>query len=302
MISFLKRKPAVALAPPAILSRFLDGCSVEVMPKTLAKLPDIDGLFPKGTRVYIAHIAGTPIADMVATAKRLRDAGYTPMPHIPARLVPDQKTFEHWLSAYGNEAGVTQALVLAGGVAVPAGAFDSSMQLLDSGAFDRAGFTRLHVAGHPEGNTDIDTNGGDEQVMQALAWKQALSERSDAQMAIVTQFVFDADPVVSWARRIQAAGIDLPIHVGLAGPAKLQTLIKYAIACGVGPSIGVLRKRAADVTKLMTPYAPTDLATDLAEHATHIPGIQQAHLFPLGGIPASAEWLSHNAPPPHEGN
>lgn len=119
-------------------------------------------------------------------------------------------------------------------------------------------------------------------------------------MAIVTQFV--ADPVVSWARRIQVAGIDLPIHVGLAGPAKLQTLIKYAIACGVGPSLGVLRKRAADVTKLMTPYAPTDLATDLTEHAAHTSGIQQAHLFPLGGIPASAEWLSHNAHHYLEGN
>lgn len=295
MISFLKRKPAVALAPPATLTTFLQGCSVEVMPKTLAKLPDIDGLFPKGTRVYIAHIAGTPIAEMVATAKRLQNAGYTPMPHIPARLVPDVKTFEQWLDAYRTEAGVTQALVLAGGVAEPTGAFHSSMQLLDTGAFDRAGFNRLHVAGHPEGNIDIDRDGGEAQVMEALAWKQALSERSDAQMAIVTQFVFAADPVVAWAGRIRAAGIDLPIHVGLAGPAKLQTLIKYAIACGVGPSLGVLRKRAADVTKLMTPYAPTDLATDLAEHAAQTPGIQQAHLFPLGGIPASAEWLSHNA-------
>lgn len=302
MISFLKRKPAVALAPPAILTTFLDGFSVEVMPKTLAKLPDIDGLFPKGTRVYIAHIAGTPIAEMVATAKRLKDAGYTPMPHIPARLVPDNKTFEQWLSAYRTDAGVSQALVLAGGIADPVGAFSSSMQLLETGAFDRAGFTRLHVAGHPEGNIDIDTDGGDQQVMQALAWKQALSDRTDAQMAIVTQFVFAADPVVSWARRINAAGIDLPIHVGLAGPAKLQTLIKYAIACGVGPSLGVLRKRAADVTKLMTPYAPTDLALELAKHAKDTPGIVQAHLFPLGGIPASAEWLSHNAHHHLEGN
>ncbi len=171
------------------------------------------------------------------------------------------------------------------------------MDLLDTEVFDRAGFTRLHVAGHPEGNRDIDEDGGEAALMQALTWKQAMSDRSDADMAIVTQFVFQADTVLAWARHIHAAGIDLPIHVGLAGPAKLQTLIRYAIACGVGPSLGVLRKRAADVSQLMTPYAPTEVALALAEQAQATPGIARAHLFPLGGINASADWLAHHTRP-----
>jgi len=170
------------------------------------------------------------------------------------------------------------------------------MQLLETGLFDRAGFTRLHVAGHPEGSRDIDPDGSDRNVMDALRWKQAFSERTDAAMALTTQFVFEAAPVLAWAEAIRAAGIALPVHVGIAGPAKLQTLIRFAIACGVGPSLKVLQKRAMDVTRLLLPYEPTailaDLATDAAEHA-HGP-IEQIHLFPLGGIQAAAEWAAEN--------
>ncbi len=153
-----------------------------------------------------------------------------------------------------GEAGVDQALLLAGGVAQPHGDFDNSMQMMETGLFDKAGFKRLHVAGHPpEGNKDIDPNGGDAAVMEALRWKQSFAERTDAQMALATQFAFDADPIMAWADRLKAEGIDIPIHIGIAGPAKLQTLIKFAIACGVGPSLKVLQKRAMDVTKLLLP-------------------------------------------------
>ncbi|WP_232825341.1 methylenetetrahydrofolate reductase [Albibacillus kandeliae] len=297
MLNFMRRKPAPRRAASCTLSTFLEGCSAEVMPRTLAKLPEVDDLFPRGTRVYIAHIDGTAIGEMVATARRLRDAGYEPMPHIPARMIPDRATFECWVRVYAEEAGVTQALVLAGGLTTPLGPFESSMDLLGTGLFDRFGFRRLHVAGHPEGNRDIDTDGGEREAMKALAWKQALADRSDAEMAIVTQFVFDAAPVIGWARRLSAAGVTLPIHVGLAGPARLQTLIKYAVACGVGPSLSVLRKRAMDVGQLLLPYAPTELAQSLAEAAADLPNLAQAHLFPLGGISASADWLAHHQRP-----
>jgi methylenetetrahydrofolate reductase (NADH) len=113
-------------------------------------------------------------------------------------------------------------------------------------------------------------------------------------MAIVTQFAFDATPVIAWAERLKARGMTLPIHVGVAGPAKLQTLIKYAVACGVGPSLNVLQKRAKDLTKLLKPFEPTDVLTALATHKAAHPDslIAQAHVFPLGGIRASADWIT----------
>lgn len=275
------------------LEAFLTGYSIEVMPRTAEKVEDFRAILPKGTRVYVAHIEGTPIEEMVATAKRVGEEGFDVMPHFPARIIKDKATLIDWVGRY-KDVGVQQGLLLAGGVPTPHGDFHTSMQLLESGAFD--GFKRLHVAGHPEGNKDIDPDGSDKMVMEAARWKSAFAERTDAQMAMATQFCFEAAPVIDWVNRLQAEGIKLPVHIGVAGPAKLQTLIKFAIACGVGPSLKVLQKRAMDVSKLLLPYEPTDFLADLAAHKAANPGfgIEQVHFFPLGGIKTNAQWVTEN--------
>ncbi len=295
LLNFKKRDAQVP-SNSAKMEALLQGYSIEVMPRTAEKVDDFRALLPKGTRVYIAHIEGTPIEDMIATAKRLADDGYPVMPHFPARIIKDQTTLTDWIARYQGEAGVDQALLLAGGIAKPHGDFHSSMQLMESGAFDKAGFKRLHVAGHPEGNKDIDPDGSTQNVDEALKWKQKFSERTDAEMALATQFAFDAGPIIEWADSLKAAGINIPIHIGIAGPAKLQTLIKFAIACGVGPSLKVLQKRAMDVSKLLLPYEPTDVLSDLAAHKAANPdfNITHVHFFPLGGIKTNANWAIEN--------
>lgn len=280
----------------AEIEAFLEGYSIEVMPRTAAKVAAFRDLLPAGSRVYVAHIEGTPIEEMVATAARLASEGMKVMPHFPARIIEDSATLEDWISRYQGEADVREGLVLAGSPSKQAGRFDNSMQLLETGAFDKAGFERIHVAGHPEGNRDIDPDGSERNVMDALRWKLAFSERSDASMAIVTQFAFDEAPVVAWAERLVAEGIDLPVHVGIAGPAKLQTLIKFAVACGVGPSLKVLKRRAMDLTRLALPYEPEEMVFALSKHkaANRNSGIRQAHFFPLGGIENAARWAIGN--------
>jgi methylenetetrahydrofolate reductase (NADPH) len=167
------------------------------------------------------------------------------------------------------------------------------MQLLETGLFEQYGFRRLHVAGHPEGSRDIDADGSTRNADAALQWKQEYACRTGTEMAIVTQFVFDARPALEWSERIRANGITLPIHLGVAGPARLQTLIKFAMACGVGPSVQVLRKRAMDLTKLMLPYTPAEVLSGAANHLSSHPDslIKQMHVFPLGGIVAAADWV-----------
>ncbi len=275
---------------------FLQDYSIEVMPRTAEKIANFRDLLPAGTRVYIAHIDGTPIDDMVRTAARLNAEGFPVMPHFPARIIKDATTLTDWIARYQGEANVDQALLLAGGLDVPHGDFDSSMQLLDTGAFDKAGFKRLHVAGHPEGNKDIDPDGGRSNVEAALKWKQDFSERTDAEMAIATQFAFESGPIIAWANDLKAAGVDLPIHIGIAGPAKLQTLIKFSIACGVGPSLRVLQRRAKDVTKLLLPFEPADVLRELADYKADNPdfNVTRVHFFPLGGIKANAHWAIEN--------
>lgn len=293
LVNFRKRDDAAPVGVEALMQ----GYSIEVMPRTAAKIDDFRALLPQGTRVYIAHIDGTPIDEMIATAARLAADGFGVMPHFPARLIKDRATLADWIARYRGEAGVDQALLLGGGLSAPQGDFDNAMQLLDSGLFD--GFTRLHVAGHPEGNRDIDPDGGDTNVMQALRWKQDFANRTDAQMAITTQFCFEAAPVIAWAERLRAEGITLPVHIGIAGPAKLQTLIKFAITCGVGPSLRVLQKRARDVTKLVLPFEPDQIINDLAAHKAAHPdfAIEAVHFFPLGGITSNANWATAHGGP-----
>ena len=294
LFSFKKKEDVTGVNPE--VESFLNGFSIEVMPRTAEKVENFRDILPEGTRVYIAHIEGTPIDDMVATAKRISGEGFAVMPHFPARIIKDAATLGDWIARYQGEAGVDQALLLAGGVTNPHGDFDSSMQLMESGLFDKAGFKRLHVAGHPEGNKDIDPDGSMKNVSAALSWKQEFSKRTDAEMALATQFCFEAKPIIQWANGLKNSGIDIPIHIGIAGPAKLQTLIKFAIACGVGPSLKVLQKRAMDVSKLLLPYEPTEVVAELAAYKAANPdfNIEHVHFFPLGGIKTNATWITEN--------
>lgn len=293
-----KRKESPTRVPQN-LTALMDDYSIEVMPRTAEKIDDFKALLPANTRVYIAHIEGTPIEDMVATAARLAHDGMRVMPHFPARIIKDKAVLADWIARYQGEAGVNQGLILAGGLNTPHGDFESSMQLLETGLF--SDFKRLHVAGHPEGNRDIDTDGTDHLVMQALKWKQDFNERSDAEMAIATQFVFESAPIIKWIEALENEGISIPVHLGIAGPAKLQTLIRFAIACGVGPSLKVLQKRARDVTKLVMPFEPTSLVQELADYKSKSPQslLKSLHFFPLGGIKTNANWAqAHSNTPP----
>jgi methylenetetrahydrofolate reductase (NADPH) len=274
------------------INKFLDGYSIEVTPNAAAKIDNFSDVLPKNTRIYIAHIAGTSIKDMVKTAKRITDEGFVPMPHFPARIIENENVLSEWINQYANEANVEEALVIAGGTNRPYGNFDSSIQLIETGIFDKANFKRIHVAGHPEGNKDIDIDKSNKNVNEALSWKNEFAKRTDAKIAIATQFCFDSNTVIKWANDIHAMGIDLPIHIGIAGPAKLQTLLRYSIECGVGASIKILQRRALDFTKLLMPYEPTTIISELAEYKENHNdfNIEQVHFFPLGGTKTTAKW------------
>ena len=281
------------------LKEFLSGYSIQVTPRSASKIECFADVLPENTRVYIAQINIDDIPEMIVTAKRLKDEGFEVMPHFPARMIKNNTVLNDLISMYQNEAGVDEALLLAGGLPSPAGDYNSSMQLIESGLFDKAGFKRLHVAGHPEGNKDIDPDGSNKNVSEALSWKQEFSNRTDASMAITTQFCFDANVVKKWADTIKDSGIDLPIHIGIAGPAKLQTLLKFSIECGVGASMKVLTKRARDITKLLLPYKPTQILSDLANYRAQDSSfnIEQVHFFPLGGVKRAAEFVEKFSSP-----
>lgn len=263
--------------------------SIEVSPKQAAESAELPGLFPTGTRVYVTDLGSDSDATLVRAAKRLADLGYRPVPHFAARRLTIRAALEDRMRAMAEEAGVRDILVIGGGPHKPAGDFKSAMDVLETGLADRYGITEIGVAGHPEGGPDFDA----ETAIATLRIKQMFADRTGARMRIVTQFGFDGGAFVRWAEGLSALGVDLPVHVGVAGPAKLTTLIKFAAACGVGNSLDFLRKRAGSLAMLAASQTPEDVVGPIERQILARPtsAIAQIHVFPFGGIRKASEWL-----------
>ncbi len=264
-----------------------------MMPKTAAKISDFNLILPKGTYVYIAHLEGTAVDGMVETAARLVQSGFNAVPHFPARLIENRRALEDLIRQY-SDVGINRALILAGSPSKAIGDFNSSMDLLATDLYQKYNFIEIFCAGHPEGNKDIDTNGSDQNLIAALKWKQNFFQQTLIKWSLTTQFCFEVEPIRVWEKRLSEEGINVPINIGVAGPAKLQTMIKYAIMCGVGPSIKVLEKRARDLTKLLLPYSPAKFLTELSEYRDENKksNIDSVHFFPLGGIQKTTDFLA----------
>ncbi|MCV3764437.1 methylenetetrahydrofolate reductase [Rhizobium sp. TRM95796] len=263
--------------------------SIEVAPKQAIESADLPGLFPAGSRVYITDIGTDTTDTLVAAARRVTSLGYTAVPHFASRRLSTKVALEERIKRTVGEAGVKDVLIIGGGLDKQAGEFGSTMEVLDTGFFDKYGIMDIAVAGHPEGSPDF----SEAVAIEALKLKQAFSERTGARVRIATQFGFDAKKFIAWAEGLKAAGVDLPVHLGVAGPAKITTLIKYAAMCGVGNSISFLKKNAMSLTALATSHSPEDVVGPIEKHFLANPdsAIKQIHVFPFGGLKKSAEWL-----------
>jgi len=264
--------------------------SVETTPASAAKVASFADHLAPGTVVNVTFLPGSDPADTVAVAKRLRAEGFEPVPHVAARSITSRAMLEGLLGRLSAEAGVTQALVIAGGVDKPLGPFTSSMDLLETGLFQNHGITKLGVAGHPEGSPDISETA----LKDALLWKNRFAGETGLDLYIETQFCFDADTIIAWDRKIRGWGNTLPIHLGAPGLATLKTLLKFAQMSGIGPSIRVLTRQARNIAKLMLVQAPDRLMLDLAAYKATDPncGIEKLHFYPFGGLAKTAEWAN----------
>lgn len=264
--------------------------SIEIAPKQALESADLPGLFPAGTRVYITDVGSDPSPVLVRAAARVHDLGYRPVPHFASRRLTTRAALEDRIRAMTDEAGVTDVLVIGGGLERPAGEFTSTMEVLETGFFDKYGVTDIGIAGHPEGSPDF----SGQVALEALRLKTDFGERTGARMRIVTQFGFDGDRFATWAQGLRAAGIDMPVHLGVAGPAKVTTLIKFAAMCGVGNSLSFFKRNTRSIATLATSHSPEGVVgpIEAAWRANPTGNVRQIHVFPFGGIKKAAEWLA----------
>ncbi len=285
--------PINGLSPVQATTAFLRTSSIEITPKQIEKLALLQEKLQPGCRVFIALIDAADLAGQIEATLQLKAAGFQPVPHVPARFVKDEADLRARIKALA-EAGSDTMLVLGGGAPEPIGQYDAAIQLLETGVFQANGVTCIGIAGHPEGNPDITKFHGEAVLLKALKEKQAYLKAHGIDGFIATQFLFEAEPVAEWAKGLRSQGIDLPIYVGVPGPATIKTLVKYAAMCGVGNSARFIRKQALNITKLLTVNTPDDFVTGLAQVHYGRPelGIAGPHLYPFGGFDKLFDWMA----------
>jgi methylenetetrahydrofolate reductase (NADPH) len=271
------------------ISAFLRDYSIEVTPHDAGKLDDIRAALADNTSVYVAHPPGVPIDDIVALAGRVQQMGLKATPHIIARKLESREQLERALSKC-QELGIRHALCVAGDITADKPAYDSSLEVLQTGLFGKYGFAEVGVAGHPEGSKAI----GEERVEQALRGKAAFAETAPFKLYFATQFGFDPQPFIDWDAATKAKGIKMPIHVGMPGPASLRQLAKFAMLCGVGASMRMLTSRTSAMANLLSTQAPDEMVTALARYRGSNPQsrFEKVHFFAFGGVVKTAKWAN----------
>ena len=275
----------------SISKDFLGDFSVEVTPNVYIKNKELLNSMPKQKRIFIAYIEGSNKQAIINTAKLLAQAGNIPVPHIPARQIRDKNELRNFLDALKSEANVYEVLLIAGSNKKPYGEFESSIQLIETGYFNE-GIKTIYFAGHPEGNVDIEESRIS--LDASLKLKQDFANTTETNVVLLTQFCFDSNQIILWANKLREDGIHLPIEVGVAGPAKITSLIKYSIDCGVGPSLKILENNFSNLTELATTYSPVDFLNDLIQkiNANKNVNIQNIHFYPFGGIKELIKYIN----------
>ncbi len=268
---------------------FAQGASTEISTHDEELLPALVNRLPAGTTVYIAHTPKATLDDVVRVAIKAESLGMRASPHIVARRLESERALRDALREL-KDGGVDQCLYVAGDLEKPAGKFTSTLEVIDTGALNDAGIRHLGVAGHPEGHRSV----GPTLLAQALKHKQAFADRTGTRVHIATQFGFDPAAICSWAGHLVEQGITLPVHVGIAGPTPLPKLIKFAMACGVGASLGSLMKNMSAMTNLARmATGPDQMMIGLLQgRAAAGPNrIVKPHFYAFGGVMATAGWL-----------
>jgi methylenetetrahydrofolate reductase (NADPH) len=276
------------MTSPAGIAAFAGRASLEITSADGALPATLAGRLPAGTALYVAHTPNAKLADVAEVACAAELAGFRGCPHLVARRIASRAELDAALARL-RKGGVSSALLVAGDLTPPAGEYASTLDVLDSGALDDAGLSTVGVAGHPEGNPNIPPD----VAWDALLRKQAWAARTGVAVHVTTQFGFDAAALAAFDAGLAARGISLPVHVGVAGPASLKSLAKFAVMCGIGASLAAVLSNPLALGSLKTLVRTIDeVFPAVVARAEAAPRrFVQPHFFAFGGVMKTVEWL-----------
>jgi len=100
---------------------------------------------------------------------------------------------------------------------------------------------------------------------------------------IVTQWLLDPKPITNFISKQT-----LPVHVGITGPLKISSLLKFASIVGAKNSLNFLKSNASKAVDLLKPNDPNDLIESLKKST------QNFHIYTFGGLKETNKWLERN--------
>lgn len=271
------------------VSRLAREASIEINVADDKYLDESRDFLSPSTRIYVSHLPRQQWATTIRTCEAIRRAGFTPVPHIPVRLLESQSAFEELLAALRGSSRVTEALLISGDYAQPSGPYHAVSEALSTGLLERHGFTGVSIAGHPEGHPRVTLDC----IREAERQKIHLATEHGLEVRFVTQFLFEPRPFFQWVHHHGETALAARFICGLAGPAKITTLMRYAMRCGVGPSIRALGSQHATIKNILGEHGPDAMLRRLAEgRATGAATPDGVHMFCFGGFLRTAQWLS----------
>jgi len=263
------------------LAELLSNVSYEVMPfksTEEAVLASVPTTIPLTVTV-------TEARGMEATlhlTERLLPHGYRVAPHLAARQFVDRNQVAEVVARL-RAAGVRSVVVIGGDSAQPVGRFPDAYSLMQAMQAVGHSFEEIGIAGYPEGHAAISQDAVD----------LALKEKASMATRIITQICFDADATSSWAARIAAFGVGLPVRVGLPGPVNRQRLVRISARLGLGQSARFLHGQQGLLWRFLLPggYRPTRLAKQLASALTGTSNnVQGLHIFTFNELARTETW------------
>jgi len=282
---------AEAIAPHAVgnvIATLARQASIEINVQDAPQLAACKEFLASGTRVYVSHLPKQGWRDTVSACAAVRTAGFNPIPHIPVRLLVNAATFDNVLRDFTEKADVREVLLIAGDYPEAIGPYASVIHALREGILQKRSLLRLSIAGHPEGHPRVELD----EIRRAETDKAELATALGLEVTFLTQFFFEAAPFLSWARGLREQSSHWRIIAGLSGPASLGTLFRFAVRCGVGPSIRALGARPTSLLKLASDHGPEGVMRDLAaEHHSTDACFDGLHFFCFGGFLRTCRWL-----------
>ena len=269
-------------------ANMVDGYSLEMTAKEIEGLREAAPLIRPGTQIAVTFLPGEEIEQRVEAAVLVRELGFEPIVHLSARRITSEAELDKYLADITTKAGVKRVFIIAGDPPEPEGPYSTSLDIIETGLLEKHGIEIVGIGGHPEGHP----NNTPAQLWDWMERKLAAIRARGMTPLVVTQFAFDDDAIIAWLKEMRARGIDVPVRLGVPGPAGIKRLLGFAKRCGVGASANVMKKYGISLTNLIGSAGPDKLVSSLDKGLTPDLGRVRLHLYPFGALTASAEWIN----------